>query len=247
MSCSRLNGVLRGPSSRSTFPALHVATRPNGTSSPFSFPLAQRPSFSLFHTTTRGLDEPQGEQPNKEEQTKEASKEGKEGEGAKQDPKDVKIKELEAEVAELKSKLTYSYAERENIRRIAREDVAKEKEYGISSFAKNMLEVADNLSRCLQSVPKEDLAENKGLKTLFEGVELTERELLKTFKRNGIEKFEPANEKFDPNRMNALTQFPVEGKEPGTVAAVLKSGFFLKDRVLRPADVAVVKAPEEGS
>jgi len=244
MSFSSLTGVSRGPIG-SKFPALHVPTRPAATSSPFSFSVGQRPSFSLFHTTARGLeDSVQGESPKKEEQAKEASKESKEGEGAKQDPKDVKIKELEAEVAELKTKLTYSYAERENIRRIARDDVIKEKEYGISNFAKHMLDVADNLSRCLQNVPKDELLENKGLKTLFEGVELTERELMKTFKKNGIEKFEPSNEKFDPNRMNALTQFPIEGKEPGTVAAVLKSGFFLKDRVLRPADVAVVKSPE---
>jgi len=144
---------------------------------------------------------------------------------------------------DLKIKLTYSYAERENIRRIAKEDVAKEKDYGISSFVKQILEVADNLSRCLSSVPKDDLVQNKGLKSLFDGVELTQRELVKTFQKNGIEKFEPLNDKFDPNKMNALTQYPVEDKEPGCVVAVLKAGYFLKERVIRPADVAVaVKA-----
>jgi len=156
------------------------------------------------------------------------------------DPKETKIQELEAEVADLKNKLLYSNAERENIRRIAREDVAKEKDYGISSFAKQMLDVADNLARCLTSIPKDDLVDNKGLKILFEGVELTERELTKTFLKNGISKFEPLNEKFDPKKMNALMQSPVEGKEPGTVSQVFKSGYSLKERILRPADVGVV-------
>jgi len=177
----------------------------------------------------------------KNEETKQST------EDKKEDLKDAKIKELEGEVKELKDKLIYSMAEQQNIRRIAKEDVAKEREYGITSFAKQMLEVADNLGRCLANVPKDELKENRNLRILFEGIEMTERELMKTFSKNGVTKFDPLNEKFDPNKMNALTQIPVEGKEPGTVAMVMKTGYMLKDRVLRPADVGVVMQPEENS
>jgi len=246
MACSRL-GNIKAIRTTQTFPALHVQSKPMVASSPFAFGVSKKPSFSMFHTNAKSYQEGAAEEVKKEE-TKEAGKEAsKEGEEAKIDPRDTKLKELEEEVLDLKNKLAYSYAERENIRRIAKEDLHKEKEYGISNFAKNLLDVADNLSRCLQSVTKEDVSDNKSLKPLLEGVEMTEKELLKTLKKFGIERYEPMNQKFDPNKMNALVQYPVEGKEPGTVASVLKAGFFIKDRVLRPADVAVVKPPEEGS
>jgi len=239
MACSRLNSNLRVNSrSPRTFPALHVQSKVYTPNSPFSFSIAQKPSFAMFHTQGRQYQEATEEK--KKEETKDAPN-GSETQPI--DVKDSKIKELEAEIAELKNKLTYSYAERENIRRIAKEDVTKEKEYGISNFAKNLLDVADNLSRCLQNVDKEIMNEKTG-KSFLEGVEMTEKELLKIFKKFGIERFEPENQKFDPNKMNAITQYPVEGKEPGAVASVLKAGFLIKDRVLRPADVAVVKAPD---
>jgi len=235
MSCSRLASLPRQTTNIQKFPALHVAARVNPSIGSFSFGIPQRPSFSSFHTSSRKLQE--------ESKSKEEDAEKIINKEATPDPKDSKIQELEAEVAELKNRLIYSNAERENIRRIAREDVAKEKDYGITSFAKQMLDVADNLSRCLASVRKDDLFENKGLKTLIEGVELTERDLIKVFQKNGINRFEPVNEKFDPNKMNALLQTPQEeGKEPGNVSQVFKVGYTLKERVLRPADVAVVAA-----
>jgi len=157
------------------------------------------------------------------------------------DPKDAKIVELQNQIEEYKMKLQYSLAERENLRRIRDSDVQKATDYGIQGFAKQVLDVADNLGRCISSVPKENLDEKTT--TLLEGVTMTEKELGKILTKNGIEKFDPLGEKFDPNRMNAIMEMPSSpGREPGTVGMVLKPGYALKGRIIRPADVAVVKS-----
>jgi molecular chaperone GrpE len=157
-----------------------------------------------------------------------------------------KIKNLEIQIDELKNKLVYSLAERENQRLRAKKDVDSAKSFGIQSFAKDLLGVADNLARCLAAVKKENLESNPQLKELWEGVSMTEIELAKSLKNNGVEKFEPVGLKFDPNTMNALTYFSDPSKEGGSVAVVMKTGYFLNGRLLRPADVGVVK-PESSS
>ncbi len=127
------------------------------------------------------------------------------------------------------------------MRRIRDIDVKNATDFGIQSFAKQILDVSDNLGRCLAGVQKEGLDERTTL--LIEGVTMTDRELSKILAKNGLERFDPLGEKFDPNRMMALMEMPPSpGKESGTVGMVLKPGYMLKGRVLRPADVAVVKA-----
>jgi molecular chaperone GrpE len=96
----------------------------------------------------------------------------------------------------------------------------------------------------LQSVPEQergDNATNKPLKDLYTGVNLTRNEMMKTFGKYGIHEYNPMGEQFDPNLHNALFQAPVEGKEPGTVFSVQKTGFKIQDRILRAAQVGVVK------
>ena len=152
---------------------------------------------------------------------------------------------LEKQVEELKKQLkeqmdarVRTLAEAENARRIARNDVEHARTYSIQKFAKDMLEVADNLQRALDSVPEDKLKDNDLLFQLYDGVQRTRRGLEKTFGSYGIEEFGQVGEKFDPNKHEAMFQMPPgDNMEPGTVGQVLKTGYLFKDRVLRPAQV----------
>ncbi|KAL7558787.1 hypothetical protein ACA910_018290 [Epithemia clementina (nom. ined.)] len=156
---------------------------------------------------------------------------------------------LELEVKELKNQLLRSYAEQENTRKIAMRDVDSARQFAIKSFAKSLLDVSDNLTRALESVPAEmrksssESADSASavLASLYEGIEMTDRGLLKAFQMNGLERFGEVGEAFDPNKHDALLEYPDPEKKPGTVGQVIKPGFMLHKRVLRPAEVGVVK------
>ena len=162
-----------------------------------------------------------------------------------------KEEQLEAELKELKDHLLRSLADQENTRRIAQNDVLTAKKFAIKSFAQSLLDVSDNLERALQAIPEgieHDKQDQPVLVNLLEGVRLTENELLKAFRSNGLVRFGTVGEPFDPNRHDALLEYVDLQKESGTVGQVLKSGFLLNNRVLRPAEVAVVKNgdPDKG-
>lgn len=146
---------------------------------------------------------------------------------------------LVKEVAELKDKYTRSLAESENVRRRNQKMLEDSKQYSIQSFAKDLLEVADILEKAIESVPSEETKKNSHLKTLFDGVVMTEVQLQTVFKKHGVTKVHPIKEKFDPNFHEALFQLP--GEESGTVAVVQKTGYRLHDRPLRAALVGVVQ------
>ena len=115
--------------------------------------------------------------------------------------------------------------------------------YGIAGFARDVLAVADNMHRALEAIgPELREAADAKVKALIEGVELTERELLKTLEKNGVKKFSPQDEKFDPNVHQAMYEVPTSEQPPGQVAQVIQAGYMIGDRVLRPALVAVSKA-----
>lgn len=148
---------------------------------------------------------------------------------------------LRAEVAVLKDQLLRSAAELENtLRRHARdrEDAVK---YAASKFAKDMLEIADNLRRALDSAlqgqSREELPEP--VRNLVEGVEATERSLLHAFERNGIRRIDALGERFDPNLHEAMFEVEDPGQPAGTVVQVLAPGYTIHDRLLRPAQVGV--------
>lgn len=149
---------------------------------------------------------------------------------------------LEAEKAELKDKLLRTLAEMENLRRRTERDVADARTYGVTGFARDMLTVADNLRRALDSLPAE-VRESAGdaVKALVDGVELTERDFLKTLERHGVKKREPVGEKFNPNLDQAMFEVPDESKPAGTVVQVVQAGYVIGDRVLRPSMVGVAK------
>src|SRR5499433_1314320 len=153
------------------------------------------------------------------------------------------VAEAKSEAAEFKDKLLRKLAEMENLRKRTEREVIDARVYGIAGFARDVLAVADNMHRALEAIGPE-LRESGGpkVKALIEGVELTERELLKTLEKNGVKKFSPQGEKFDPNVHQAMYELPTPDQPPGQVAQVIQAGYMIGDRVLRPALVAVSKA-----
>ena len=152
----------------------------------------------------------------------------------------VKASELAAcatERDEYRDKMMRALAEAENARTIARRDVAQAREYAISSFAKSLLEVADNLGYALGAAKEE----KPSLENLVEGVEMTRSLLVKAFTNGGIAEFGAVGDKFDPALHEALFEYQDPEKEPTTVGQVLKTGFTLNSRVIRAAQVGIVK------
>jgi molecular chaperone GrpE len=158
------------------------------------------------------------------------------------DPEPDANEALVKEAAEARDKMLRTLAEMENLRKRTAKEVADARVYGISGFARDVLDIADNLQRALDAVPAEaKAAADPGLKALMEGVELTERSLLNALEKNGVKKFDPAGEKFDPNFQQAMYEVPDSSVPAGTVVQVVQAGYTLGDRVLRPALVAVSK------
>jgi molecular chaperone GrpE len=152
------------------------------------------------------------------------------------------VEALNAENASLKDRVLRTLAEMENLRRRTEREVSDAKTYGVSAFARDMLNVVDNLSRALESVPEQARAGADGvLKSLVDGVELTARDLNAALIRHGVKKLEPEGEKFDPNFHQAIFETPDETLPTGTVTKVVQSGWRIGDRVLRPAMVGVSK------
>jgi molecular chaperone GrpE len=149
---------------------------------------------------------------------------------------------LAREAADLKDRLLRALAEMENLRRRTDRQVADERVYGIASFARDMLAIADNMRRALDAVDAELRATaDAGVKALIEGVELTERELLKVLEKHGVKKLEPLGTRFDPNLHQAMYEVPDASVPAGTVVQVVQPGYTIGERVLRPALVAVAK------
>jgi len=169
-----------------------------------------------------------------------------ESRGPARDPVEL----LAREADDLKDKLLRTLAEMENLRRRTEREVAERRIYGVATFARDILTVADNMDRALQTL-RAALKENAdaGVKVLLDGVELTERELLKVLEKHGVRKFEPEpREKFDPNLHQAMYEVQDPALPNGTVAQVVQAGYMIGDRMLRPALVAVAKgAPKAAS
>ena len=149
---------------------------------------------------------------------------------------------LEAEKADLKDKLLRLMADMENLRRRTEREMADARTYAVANFARDMLNVADNVRRAIESVPAEASRSAEGaFKGLIEGIDLTERDLLKTLERHGVKKLEPQGQKFDPNLHQAMFEVPNPEVPNGTVVQVVQSGYVIGERVLRPALVGVAK------
>ncbi|RDX72066.1 grpE, partial [Mucuna pruriens] len=168
--------------------------------------------------------------------------------------KEQVLKLKHKEIEKMQDKVLRTYAEMENVMDRTRREAENSKKFAIQNFAKSLLDVADNLGRASSVVkdsfskiesPKESSEAAQLLKTLLEGVEMTEKQLSEVLRKFGVEKYDPTNEPFDPHRHNAIFQIPDASKAPGTVGVVLKAGYMLYDRVLRPAEVGVTQEVED--
>jgi molecular chaperone GrpE len=158
------------------------------------------------------------------------------------DPEPGSAEALAREAGEARDKMLRTLAEMENLRKRTAREVADARTYGITGFARDVLEIADNLQRALDAVPAEaKAAADPGLKALIEGVELTERSLLNALEKNGVKKFDPIWQKFDPNFQQAMYEVPDASVPAGTVVQVVQAGYLIGERVLRPALVGVSK------
>ena len=151
------------------------------------------------------------------------------------DPEEGSNEALTKELAEARDKMLRTLAEMENLRKRTAKEVADARAYGITGFARDILDIADNLQRALDAIPAEAKeTADPGIKAFIEGVELTERSLLNTLEKNGVKKF-------DPNFQQAMYEVPDPSVPSGTVVQVVQAGFMIGERVLRPALVAVSK------
>jgi molecular chaperone GrpE len=148
---------------------------------------------------------------------------------------------LAKEVADYKDKLLRALADMENLRRRTDREVADARAYGVSSLARDVVGVADNLRRALDAAGESATTAEGPAKALHEGVELIERELLKVLERHGVKRFDPQGVKFDPNFHQAIFEVPDANVAAGSVAQVIQPGYMIGERVLRPAMVGVSK------
>ncbi|CAI9088332.1 OLC1v1022637C2 [Oldenlandia corymbosa var. corymbosa] len=167
----------------------------------------------------------------------------------KEEQLNLKVKEIQ----EMKEKALRTYAEMQNSMDRTKRDAENMKKFAIQDFVKNLLDVADNLGRASSAVKgnflkidesKDTVGAVPLLRTLLQGVEMTDKQLSEVFRKYGVQKYDPLDEEFDPNKHNAVFEVPDSSKPPGTIAAVLKAGYTLHDRVLRPAEVGVRRAVE---
>ncbi len=149
---------------------------------------------------------------------------------------------LREDLEAAKQEVLYAKAEAQNVRRRLEKDIADARTYAATGFARDILSVSDNLARALDSISPE-LREDDRLKALVAGIEATGREIEKVFASHGITRIAAMGLPLDPNQHQAMIEMPSD-KEPGTIVQELQAGYMIKDRLLRPAMVAVAKKPD---
>ena len=151
------------------------------------------------------------------------------------------LEALKAENKKLKEDFLRAYADAENTKRRCTQEIEKNNKYAVSSFAKNLLSVADNLDRALKSIPEDKKNDCEHLKSLLAGVEMTQHELDKVFEKFGIKKMDIEGKHFDPNFHQVIQEVEDKDKPAGTIVAELQTGYMINDRILREAMVVVTK------
>ena len=154
-----------------------------------------------------------------------------------------RVAELERQLEEAKSKALYAAAEAQNVRRRLEADKEQASSYAAAGFARDMLAIKDHLDRALAAVG-DDLRADKTAAQFLAGIEATSRELEAVFQRNGVTRIKAVGEPLDPHRHQAMIEMASEDVEPGTIVEEMQPGYMMKDRLLRPALVAVAKKPD---
>ena len=164
-------------------------------------------------------------------------------EGAPELAEHDRVAELEQELEKANQKALYAAAEIQNVRRRLEQEKQQASAYAGAAFAKDMLAIKDHLERALVAVTDE-LRADKVASQFLAGIESTARELESVFARNGISRIKSLGEPLDPNRHQAMMEIPTDQAEPGTIVEEMQAGYMMKDRLLRPALVAVAKKPD---
>jgi molecular chaperone GrpE len=162
----------------------------------------------------------------------------------------MQVASLMEEAADLKERLLRTMADMENLRKRTEREKAEASLYAATSFARDLLSVADSLDRALQSIPEEGRDKlDEATRNLLAGIEVTHKELINVLSRHGIARIEPMGGKFDPHFHQAMFEVPDASSPPGTVVQVMQAGYTIGERCLRPSLVGVAKAPpaEQGS
>ena len=154
------------------------------------------------------------------------------------------IDKLNEEISSLKDQRLRAIAELENFRKRAEKDQSDALKYGVSNFAKEIINISDNIERAQSSIP-EEAKNNETIKSVIEGIDLIAQSVVTTFEKIGIKKIESLNEKFDHNLHQAMMEIENDDLEPGTIVQELIPGYTLHDRLLRPAMVGVSKKPKK--
>lgn len=163
------------------------------------------------------------------------------GEGA--DPLAKRVLELEDDLAKAKQDVLYAQADTQNVRRRLEKDAQDARAYAATNFARDILSVADNLARAMESVP-DSIKNDEAAKGFIAGIEATQREIISVFERNGITRIEALGQTLDPNQHQAMVEIPSADAAPGTIVHEMQKGYMIKDRLLRPALVGVAKKPD---
>lgn len=156
---------------------------------------------------------------------------------------DASLDRLQDELAAAKQDILYAKAETQNVRRRLEKDIQDARTYAATGFARDILSVADNLSRALDSIPA-DLRDDEKAKGFVAGIEATSRELDKVFGQHGITRIASTGLPLDPNQHQAMMEIPSNDAEPGTIIQEMQAGYMFKERLLRPAMVGVAKKPD---
>lgn len=159
----------------------------------------------------------------------------------------AEIENLKAENADLKDRLLRAVAEADNVRKRSEKERGDTAKFAVSNFAKQLVNVADNLRRAIDAVPEEKRNDDEFIQGLLQGVEATEREMLRAFEATGIKQIDPMDQPFNPNFHEVMFEAEMPEKPAGTVIQVMETGYMIHDRLLRPARVGVAKGgPKAG-
>ena len=153
-----------------------------------------------------------------------------------------RVAELERQLEEAQSKALYAAAETQNVRRRLEQELQQSTSYAAAGFARDMLAIKDHLDRALAAV-SDELRADKTASNFLAGIEATSRELDAVFQRNGVTRIKTVGEALDPHRHQAMIEMPSD-QEPGTIVEEMQAGYMMKDRLFRPALVAVAKKPD---
>ena len=150
---------------------------------------------------------------------------------------------LKADLEAARQEVLYAKADTQNVRRRLEKDIQDARAYAATGFARDILSVSDNLGRALDALPAEAREDDK-LKGFVIGIEATQREIEKVFGQHGVTRIASVGLPLDPNQHQAMLEVPTTEHEPGTVVQEMHAGYMIKDRLLRPAMVAVAKKPD---